>query len=91
MTMKIDLTQPMIKVENAKGVSYTGKITKFTFIGSGASIDFMTKDAVLIMDIHVPDAVVPEIVNRMLNHRFEDITITCMQNADENDEIAMTT
>ena len=63
MTMKIDLTQPTIKVENAKGVSYTGKITKFTFIGSGASIDFMTKDAVLIMDIHVPDAVVPEIVN----------------------------
>mgnify|MGYP003517861092 CR=1 FL=1 len=47
MTMKIDLTQPTIKVENAKGVSYTGKITKFTFIGSGASIDFMTKDAVL--------------------------------------------
>lgn len=44
--MKIDLTQPTIKVENSKGVSYTGKITNFTFIGSGASIDFMTKDAV---------------------------------------------
>lgn len=90
MTMKIDLTQPTIKVENAKGVSYTGKITKFTLIGNRASVDFMTKDAVLIMDIHVPDAVVPEIVNRMLNHRFEDVTITCMQNADENGNIAMT-
>lgn len=89
MTMKIDLTQPTIKVENAKGVSYTGKITKFTFIGSGASIDFMTKDAVLIMDIHVPDAVVPEVVNRMLNRRYEDVTITCMRNADEDDNIAM--
>ena len=87
--MKMDLTQPTIKVENAKGVSYTGKITKFIFIGSGASINFMTKDAVLIMDIHVPDAVVPEIVNRMLNHRFEDVTITCMQNVDENGEISM--
>lgn len=63
MTMKIDLTQPTIKVETAKGVSYTGKITKFTLIGNGASVDFMTKDAVLIMGIHVPDAVVPEIVN----------------------------
>ena len=27
--MKMDLTQPTIKVENAKGISYTGKITKF--------------------------------------------------------------
>ena len=61
--MKMNLTQPTIKVENSKGVSYTGKITKFTFIGSGASINFKTKDDVLIMDIHVPDAVVPEIVN----------------------------
>lgn len=90
MTMKIDLTQPTIKVENAKGVSYTGKITKFTFIGSGASIDFMTKDNVLIIGIHVPDAVVPDVVNRMLNHRFEDLTITCMQNADGNGEIDTT-
>ena len=85
--MKMDLTQPTINVENAKGVSYTGKITKFTFIGSGASINFKTKDDVLIMGIHVPDAVVPEIVNRMLNRRFEDVTITCMQSADENGNI----
>lgn len=90
MTMKIDLTQPTIKVENAKGVSYTGKITKFTFIGSGASIDFMTKDNVLIMGIHVPDAVVPNVIDRMLNHRFEDLTITCMQNADGTGEIDTT-
>lgn len=90
MNMKMDLTQPTIKVENAKGVSYTGKITKFTFIGSGASIDFMTKDNVLIMGIHVPDAVVSDVVNRMLNHRFEDLTITCMQNADWNGEIDTT-
>lgn len=88
--MKLDLTQPTIKVENSKGVSYTGKITKFTFIGSGASINFKMKDDVHIMGIHVPDAVVPEIVNRMLNHRFEDVTITCMKNVDENGEISMT-
>lgn len=88
--MKMDLTQPTIKVENTKGVSYTGKITKFTFIGSGASINFKTKDDVCIMDIHVPDAVVPEIVDRMLNRRFEDLTITCMQNADGNGEIDTT-
>lgn len=85
--MKMDLTQPTIKVENAKGVSYTGKIIKFTFVGSGASINFKTKDDVLIMGIHVPDAVVPEIVNRMINRRFEDVTITCMQSADENGNI----
>lgn len=90
MTMKMDLTQPTIKVENTKGISYTGKITKLTLIGSGASINFKTKDDVHIMGIHVPDAVVPEIVNRMLNHRFEDVTITCMKNVDENGEIAMT-
>lgn len=89
--MKMDLTQPTIKVENAKGVSYTGKITKFTFIGSGASINFKTKDDVLIMGIHVPDAVVPDVVFRMLNHRFEEVTITCMHNVDENGEISMTT
>lgn len=88
--MKMDLTQPTIKVENAKGASYTGKITKFTFVGSGASIDFKTKDDVLIMGIHVPDAVVPDVVDRMLNRRFEDLTITCMQNADGNGEIDMT-
>lgn len=88
--MKMDLTQPTIKVENSKGVTYTGKITKFTFIGDGASINFMTKDAVLIMDIHVPDAAVPDVVNRMLNHRNEDVTITCMQNVDEDRNIAMT-
>lgn len=74
MTMKIDLTQPTIKVENGKGVSYTGKIAKFTFIGSGASIDFMTKDAVLIMDIHVPDAVVPEIVKEEFTKTLPDMT-----------------
>lgn len=88
--MKMDLTQPTIKVENAKGVSYTGKITKFTLIGSGASINFKTKDDVCIMDIHVPDTVVPDVVNRMLNRRDEDVTITCMRNADEDDTIAMT-
>ena len=88
--MKMDLSQPTIKVENAKGVSYTGKIIKFTFIGSGASINFKTKDDVLIMDIHVPDSIVPDVVNRMLNHRFEEVTITCMQNADVNGEISMT-
>ena len=88
--MKMDLTQPTIKVETAKGVSYTGKIIKFTFIGSGASINFKTKDDVLIMDIHVPDSIVPDVVNRMLNHRFEEVTITCMQNADVNGEISMT-
>lgn len=85
--MKMDLTQPTIKVENAKGVSYTGKITKFFFSWSGATINFKTKDDVLIMGIQVPDAVVPEIVNRMLNRRFEDVTITCMQSADENGNI----
>lgn len=88
--MKMDLTQPTIKVENAKGVSYTGKITKFTFIGSGASINFKTKDDVLIMGIHVPDAVVPDVVFRMLDHRFEEVTITCMHNVDENGGISMT-
>lgn len=85
--MKMDLTQPTIKVENTKGVSYTGKIIKFFFSWSGATINFKTKDDVLIMGIQVPDAVVPEIVNRMLNRRFEDVTITCMQNADENGNI----
>lgn len=88
--MKMDLTQPTIKVENAKGVSYTGKITKFTFIGSGASIDFKTSSLVFIMGIHVPDSIVPDVVNRMLNHRFEEVTITCMQNMDMNGEISMT-
>lgn len=88
--MKMDLTQPTIKVENSKGVTYTGKITKFTFIGDGASINFMTKDAVLIMNIHVPDSAVPDVVNRMLNHRNEDVTITCMQNVDEDENISMT-
>ena len=88
--MKMDLTQPTIKVENAKGVSYTGKITKFTLIGNGASINFKTKDDVCIMDIHVPDTVVPDVVNRMLNRRDENVTITCMRNADEDDAIAMT-
>ena len=88
--MKMDLTQPTINVENAKGVSYTGKIAKFTYIGSGASIDFKTKDDILIMGIHVPDSIVPDVVNRMLNHRFEEVTITCMQNADVNGEISMT-
>ena len=88
--MKMDLSQPTIKVENAKGVSYTGKITKFTLIGNEASINFKTKDDVLIMGIHVPDAVVPEVVDRMLNRRDEDVTITCMRNADEDDTIAMT-
>lgn len=88
--MKMDLTQPTIKVENTKGVSYTGKITKFTFIGSGASINFKTKDDVCIMDIHVPDAVVSDVINRMLNHRFEEVTITCMHNVDENGGISMT-
>ena len=88
--MKMDLTQPTINVENAKGVSYTGKITKFTFIGSGASIDFKTSSLVFIMGIHVPDSIVPDVVNRMLNHRFEEVTITCMQNMDVNGEIAMT-
>ena len=85
--MKMDLTQPTIKVENAKGVSYTGKITKFFFSWSGATINFKTKDDVLILGIQVPDAVVPDVVNRMLNHRFEDVTITCMQNVDENGKI----
>ena len=88
--MKMDLSQPTIKVENAKGVSYKGKITKFTLIGNEASINFKTKDDVLIMGIHVPDAVVPEVVDRMLNRRDEDVTITCMRNADEDDTIAMT-
>lgn len=88
--MKMDLTQPTIKVENSKGVTYTGKITKFTFVGDGASINFMTKDAVLIMDIQVPDAAVPDVVNRMLNHRYEDVTITCMQNVNEDENISMT-
>lgn len=85
--MKMDLTQPTINVENAKGVSYTGKITKFFFSWSGATINFKTKDDVLIMGIQVPDAVVPEVVNRMLNHRFEDVTISCMHNVDENGNI----
>ena len=88
--MKMDLTQPTIKVENAKGISYTGKITKFTFIGSGASINFKTKGDVHIMGIHVPDAVVPEIVNRMLNRRNENVTITCMRNVNEDGNIDMT-
>ena len=88
--MKMDLTQPTIKVENAKGVSYTGKITKFTLIGSGATINFKTKDDVCIMNIHVPDVVVPDVVNRMLNRRYENVTITCMRNVDEDDTIAMT-
>ena len=39
------------------------------------------------MGIQVPDAVVPEVVNRMLNHRFEDVTITCMHTVDENGNI----
>lgn len=88
--MKMDLSQPTIKVENAKGASYTGKITRFTLIGNGASINFKTKNNIFIMDIHVPDAVVPEVVDRMLNRRDEDVTITCMRNADEDDTIAMT-
>lgn len=88
--MKMDLSQPTIKVENAKGASYTGKITRFTLIGNGASINFKTKNNIFIMDIHVPDAVVPEVVDRMLNRRDENVTITCMRNADEDDTIAMT-
>lgn len=88
--MKMDLTQPMIKVENVKGASYTGKITGFTFIGSGASINFKTKGDVHIMGIHVPDAVVPEVVNRMLNRRNENVTITCMRNVNEDGNIDMT-
>lgn len=87
--MKMDLTQPTIKVENAKGVSYTGKITRLTLIGNGASINFKTKNNIFIMDIHVPDSIVPDVVNRMLNRRDEDVTITCMKNADEDDTIAM--
>lgn len=90
MNMKMDLTQPTIKVENAKGVSYTGKITKFTLIGNGASINFKTKNNIFIMDIHVPDSIVPDVVNRMLNRRYENVTITCMRNVDEDDTIAMT-
>lgn len=88
--MKMDLTQPTIKVENSKGVTYTGKITKFTFVGDGASINFKTNGGVFIMDIHVPDAAVPDVVNRVLNHRNEDVTITCMQNVNEDENISMT-
>lgn len=88
--MKMDLTQPTIKVENAKGISYTGKITKFTLIGSGASINFKTKNNIFIMDIHVPNSIVPDVVNRMLNRRDENVTITCMRNVNEDDNIAMT-